>query len=69
MDAARVRIIRGRPRPDKDPHDRVYVRVSDSSETELQLKGESAVLISDRDETIRLGEHEGLWRKRWFGEG
>jgi excisionase family DNA binding protein len=55
VDAVRMRVRRGSLPSEKDPDGRVYVWVdSDSSETKLRLNGESAALISAKDETIRV---------------
>lgn len=55
----RARLKRVSLRPLKNLDARVYVRAhDDSSEAEPQPKGEPAALISDSDETIRLGDHE-----------
>jgi hypothetical protein len=53
----------------KDLDGRVYGRAyDDSSETEPRPHGEPDELMSDWDETIRLGEYERSWRNRWSGE-
>jgi excisionase family DNA binding protein len=55
VDAVRMRVRRGSLPSEKDPDGRVYVWVDfDSSETRPRLNGESAALISAKDETIRV---------------
>lgn len=59
-DAVGIGVTRGSLRPGRDLDGRAHVRVSDSSETESQPKGESATLRSDGDETSHLsGERKG----------
>jgi hypothetical protein len=59
-DAVRICVTRGSLRPGRDLDGRAYVRVSDSSDTESQPKGESAALRSDGDGTSHLsGERKG----------
>jgi hypothetical protein len=54
-----MRVRRGSLEWEKDPDGRVYVWVnSDSSETKLRPGGESAALISAKDETIRVLEEQ-----------
>jgi len=55
VDAVRMRARRGSLLSEKDPDGRVYVWVnSDESETKPRLNGESAALISAKDETIHV---------------
>ena len=55
VDAVRMRVRRGSLESEKDSDGRVYVWVvSDESETKPRLNGESATLISAKDETIRV---------------
>jgi hypothetical protein len=64
VDAVRMRARRGSLLSEKDPDGRVYVWVdSDESETKPGLNGESAALISAKDETIRV-LHEQLEAER-----
>jgi hypothetical protein len=64
VDAVRMRARRGSLLSEKDPDGRVYVWVdSDESETKPRLNGESAALISAKDETIRV-LHEQLEAER-----
>jgi hypothetical protein len=59
VDAVRMRARRGALGSDKDPDGRVYVWVdADDSETKQELNGESAALISAKDETIRVLEEQ-----------
>jgi excisionase family DNA binding protein len=59
VDAVRMRVRRGSLESEKDPDGRVYVWVDgDSSETKLRPDGESAALISAKDETIRVLEEQ-----------
>jgi excisionase family DNA binding protein len=55
VDAVRMRVRRGNLKSEKDPDGRVHVWVNvDSSETKPGLDGEPSVLISAKDETIRV---------------
>lgn len=55
VDAVRMRARRGNLPSEKDPDGRVYVWVNaDEPETKPRLNGESAALISAKDETIRI---------------
>ena len=55
VDAVRMRVRRGSLDSEKDPDGRVYVWVDpDESETKPRPNGESAALISAKDETIRI---------------
>lgn len=55
VDAVRMRVRRGSLESEKDPDGRVYVWVgADDSETKLRLNGEPTLLISAKDETIRV---------------
>jgi excisionase family DNA binding protein len=55
VDAVRMRVRRGSLESEKDPDGRVYVWVNvDASETKPRLDGEPSVLISAKDETIRV---------------
>ena len=55
VDAVRMRVRRGSLASEKDPDGRVYVWVDgDSSETEPGLDVEPSMLISAKDETIRI---------------
>jgi excisionase family DNA binding protein len=55
VDAVRMRVRRGSLTSEKDPDGRVHVWVnSDASETKPRLDGEPSVLISAKDETIRV---------------
>jgi excisionase family DNA binding protein len=55
VDAVRMRVRRGSLESEKDPDGRVYVWVDgDSSETKPGLDGEPSMLISAKDETIRI---------------
>jgi hypothetical protein len=64
--AARIRAKRGSLESKKDSDGRLHVRACDDSlETEPRHKGESAALISDRDESSPLqGERKVLWWRR-----
>ena len=55
VDAVRMRVRRGSLESEKGPDARVYVWVDgDASETKPELDGESTVLMSAKDETIRV---------------
>jgi excisionase family DNA binding protein len=55
VDAVRMRVRRGSLTSEKDPDGRVHVWVnSDASETKPGLNSEPSVLISAKDETIRV---------------
>jgi excisionase family DNA binding protein len=55
VDAVRMRVRRGNLKSEKDPDGRVHVWVNvDSSETKPGLDSEPSVLISAKDETIRV---------------
>ena len=55
VDAVRMRVRRGSLKSEKDPDGRVHVWVNvDASETKPRLDGEPSVLISAKDETIRV---------------
>jgi len=55
VDAVRMRVRRGSLESEKDPDGRVHVWVKgDSTETKPELDGEPSVLISAKDETIRV---------------
>jgi excisionase family DNA binding protein len=55
VDAVRMRVRRGSLESEKDPDGRVYVWVDgDSSETKPGLDVEPSMLISAKDETIRI---------------
>jgi len=59
VDAVRMRVRRGNLRSDKDPDGRVYVWVdADESETKPRLNGEFGALISAKDETISVLQHQ-----------
>ena len=59
VDAVRMRVRRGNLRSDKDPDGRVYVWVdADESETKPRLNGEFDALISAKDETISVLQHQ-----------
>jgi hypothetical protein len=66
VDAAKIRARRGRLASEKDPDGRLQVRAyDDSSETEPRPNGESAAILSVRDETCRLlGERKVPWWRR-----
>ena len=55
VDAVRMRVRRGNLKSEKDPDGRVHVWVNvDASETKPRLDSEPSVLISAKDETIRV---------------
>ena len=55
VDAVRMRVRRGSLKSEKDPDGRVHVWVNvDASETKPRLDSEPSVLISAKDETIRV---------------
>lgn len=55
VDAVRMRVRRGSLESEKDPDGRVHVWVNvDASETKPRPDGEPSVLISAKDETIRV---------------
>jgi len=55
VDAVRMRVRRGTLASEKDPDGRVHVWVDgDAAETKPRLDGEPSVLISAKDETIRV---------------
>jgi len=66
VNAVRIRARRVSLASEKDPDGRLHVRpYDDSSETEPQLKGEPAALISDRDKSrLLLGERKVPWWRR-----